>query len=962
MREAGTPGKFRTGYFLKKVTVKFQMNPERWQKIQSLFEQTLELVSDKRNAFLKQACADDRELYKEVISLLEADANTHSLLDGLALDAVDFAKDFNLEGQHIGPYKIVREIGRGGMGAVYLAERAEGDFEQQVAVKLIKPGMDSRQILERFQSERQILARLMHPNIARLLDGGVNKDGLPYFAMEYLEGEPISDYCDKHKLSIEKRLELFQTICAAVHYAHRNLVVHRDLKPGNILVSEDGTVKLLDFGIAKVLVSDDDEARPEIRTLTQPGMRVMTPEYAAPEQMRGEPVTTATDIYALGVILYELLTGRRPFHFTTQAPSEIERVICTTEPEKPSTAISKAKTTTQRTQSESEAGKDDVSALRATHPKRLKRQLAGDLDNISLKALKKEPERRYASAEQFLEDIKRYLAGLPVQARPDTFGYRAQKFMHRHKGSLAAALAVVALIASLVVFYTQKLAQERDTARLEARKAERVSDFLTGLFKVSDPGQSKGEIITAREILEKGARRVQNELADQPEVQTAMMDVIGHVYRSLGLYGEAEGQLKAALHIQENIYGADSPETAGALISLALLYHDNFNHEKAEKALARALEIQRQKFGISSPEMAESLHLLAQIHYLKGEYQTADSLYQTILNAVTLENSTAILRDYGVLQRELGNYQKAEELYRKALALDRKLYGALHPEVAFDLHNLGDALRKQGELEVAEPFYRQALNMREKLFGEVHPDIGETLNHLARLLSQKSDYDAAEPIARRALQIRKQVYGEENVAVVASSGNLAGILKAKGNLGEAELLYRWNLMTLRKLVGDEHPYVAAALSSVAAMLLANGDLPKSEEMYRRSLALHRKVLPAGHVNLARPLHGLAQVLLKAGDASGAEPLLHEALDLNLKALGETHWLTSEVQHTLGRCLVEMKNFPEAEKLLLTSYQTLREKYPERNQAIQETAEDLILLYENWGKPERADDYRQPVQK
>ncbi|MFQ5638788.1 MAG: tetratricopeptide repeat protein [bacterium] len=937
------------------------MDRKRWHKIQTLFEKALAAPNEEREAFLIKACDGDRELYKEVLSLLEADANAHSLLDGLALDAVDFAQEFNLEGQRIGPYQIVREIGRGGMGAVFLAERAEGDFEQQVAVKLIKRGMDSEQILKRFKSERQILARLEHPNIARLLDGGISNEGLPYFAMEYLEGEPLSAYCDKHKLSVKQRLELFQTVCAAVHYAHRNLVVHRDLKPGNILVSEDGTVKLLDFGIAKVLASDDDNNCPPFRTLTQTGMHVMTPEYAAPEQVRGEPVTTATDVYALGVVLYELLTGQRPFHFTSQAPAEIEKVICTTEPEKPSTAVGKKKPATRQTRSESAIGTDEISARRATQPERLKRQLAGDLDNICLKALKKESERRYTSAEQFLEDIKRYLAGLPVHARPDTFGYRAQKFIHRHKGALAAVLTVVAMTATLVVFYTVRLAQERDRARLEARKAEQVSDFLTGLFKVSDPGQSKGKTVTALELLETGASRVQTELAGQPEVQAAMMDVIGHVYRSLGLYREAEAQLKAALQIQEDLTGADSPATAEALISLALLYHDDFDHEKAEQALTRALEIRRQKLTASSPEIAESVHLLAQIHHLKGDYETADSLYQTIQDVLTFENSAAILRDYGVLQRELGNYQKAEALYRKALEFDRKSYGGLHLEVAFDLHDLADALRKQGKLEAAEPLYRQALEMREKLFGEVHPDVGETLNHLARLLSQKGDYQAAEPIARRALQVRKQVYGEENVAVVASSGNLAGTLKAQGSLDEAEQLYRWNHETLLKLVGGEHPYVAASLNSLAGILLAKGELTEAEALYRQSLALHKKALPAGHVNLAHPLLGLGECLVARGEAAAAEPFLRQALTLRSEALGENHWRTSEVQRMLGRCLVELKRFPEAEKLLLTSYQSLREKYPERKKAFQRTTQDLILLYEKWGKPEHVGDNRQVLQ-
>ncbi len=508
------------------------MDTKRWNKVQNLFEEALELEEAKRPAFLKQACAGDSTLFDEVMSLLEADMNANSLLDGLALDAVDLAKEFNRVGQQFGPYRIVREIGSGGMGSVFLAERVEGEFEQKVAIKLIKHGMDSKEILKRFQSERQIMARLEHPNIARLLDGGVTPDGLSYFAMEYVDGKPIDQYCDHNKLSVKKRLELFQIICSSVQNAHRNLIVHRDLKPSNILVKKDGTIKLLDFGIAKVLTPETNGGQPKFLTLTQTGAQIMTPEYAAPEQVKGEPVTTATDVYALGVILYELLTGQRPYRLQGRSPAEIERAITTSDPDKPSTVV-------KRKDQASETTPEKISELRGTEPSQLKRQLSGDLDNICLMALRKEPERRYSSPERFLDDVKRYLEGLPVIARKDTAGYRTQKFIRRHKTGLVAAVGVVIMIAIVVSFYTVQLKQERDRARLEATKARRVSDFLVDLFRVSDPSESKGKTVTARELLDSGAVRIKEDLIEQPEIQATMMNVMGEVYTSLGLYGDA---------------------------------------------------------------------------------------------------------------------------------------------------------------------------------------------------------------------------------------------------------------------------------------------------------------------------------------------------------------------------------------------------------------------------------------
>lgn len=919
------------------------MNTDKWHLIQSLFEQALDLEKSKRQSFLQQACLDDPELYKEVLSLLEEDTNTHSLLEGVAFDFVDLETKLNLIGQKIGPYRIVREIGYGGMGAVFLAERVEGEFEQQVALKLIKRGMDSGQILNRFRSERQILAILKHTNIARLLDGGMTEDGLPYFAMEYVEGKPINEYCDENKLTVKERLQLFQKICAAVQYAHQNLIVHRDLKPSNILVSKTGEVKLLDFGIAKMLLDDSDS--PAGLALTRTGQRVMTPQYAAPEQVRGEPITTATDIYTLGVILYELLTGKTPHQLENSTQHEIEKAICDTQPKRPSTAVTKKQLNTKNN-------------FFWQKPGNLSRQLSGDIDNICLMALRKEPERRYHSAQQFSEDIQRYLTGLTVRARPDTFGYSTQKFVQRNKIAVMSTVAVIFLIAFLVTFYTMRLATERDRARLEAQKAEQVSEFLSGLFEVSDPSQSKGETITARELLDKGAQRIKEELTDQPEVQAAMMGVVGSVYRSLGLYDAAQEQLLNVLFIKECAQNADSLEVADALYALAEAYYDAFDHETTTKYLSRALKLQLNQLHASDAALIKSLHLLAQTNYLEGKYEAADSIYKVILDDVEPASKllSNIQRDYGVLQRELGNFETAENIYRKSLQATQKSYGQVHPEVARVLHYLGDALRKQGKLDEAEPVYRKALDMREKLFDDVHPDIGETLNHLARLLYQKGDYDAAEPLARRALKVRLQIYGEENVTIVASKGNLAGILKAKGNLDEAERLYRWNLNTLRKLVGDEHPYIGAALNSVASILLAKGDLQRAEEMYRQSLALHRKVLPENHHNLSRPLHGLAQVLLKSGDLQGAEKLLNEAIDLTMNTQG-SYWRTAEVQVTLGRCLLLQKNFSAAEPYLLQSYQTLQKQYPDRIEGKEQVLKDIISLYEKWDRDTKADPYR-----
>jgi serine/threonine-protein kinase len=517
------------------------MDANRWKRVQELFEAALELDAGGRADFLRGECGDDRELCDEVLSLIDADSGEHSLLDGHAVDALEPEPAVeegaaSLEGALVGPYRVIERIGAGGMGAVYLAERADGHFERKVALKVIKRGMDTEEILARFRSERQILAQLRHLNIAHLLDGGVTDDGRPYFTMEYVDGVPIDRYCDEHRLTVEERLALFETVCEAVQYAQHNLVVHRDLKPSNILVTNDGQVKLLDFGIAKVVGEESEHERTGDAGLTRTGVRMMTPGYASPEQVRGEAVTTATDVYSLGVVLFELLAGHRPYNVMAETPRELERAIVETPPQRLSTAVA---ATRERVDAASRSvvttTPEDVAEARRAIPAQLRKRLSGDLDNICLMALRKEPDRRYASAGLLLLDLQRHRQGIPVTARRDTFVYRAQKFAQRNRGAVVAAALIVVVVAALTTFYTMRLARERDRARLEAAKAAEVSEFLQSLFEVADPGQSKGEDITARELLDRGAERIETELAGQPEVQAEMMHVVGTVYHTLSV-------------------------------------------------------------------------------------------------------------------------------------------------------------------------------------------------------------------------------------------------------------------------------------------------------------------------------------------------------------------------------------------------------------------------------------------
>lgn len=937
------------------------MKKAYWQKIQNLFEQALELPEAEREAFLKASCGEDAELYAEVCSLIDADTHVHSLLDGLAVDAIDLPPVEDYLGKSIGSFKIISEIAAGGMGRVFLAERTSGGFEQRVALKLIKRGMDSDEILKRFRSERQILARLQHPNIAKLVDGGLTEEGLPYFAMEYITGKPIDVYCDENRLTIAERLHLFQTVCKAVHYAHQNLVVHRDLKPNNILVTDDGVVKLLDFGIAKLLTDSASLLPADPTKMTRTGFRVMTPEYASPEQVRGEAITTASDVFSLGVILYELLTGQRPFDLSTRSHIEMEKLLDSTNIRKPSTAVRKL--TASGTSEGSGTTLAEVSAARGTHPERLHKQLSGDLDNICLMALKKEPDRRYHSAEQFHEDLQRYLEGQPVLARPDTLLYRAQKFAQRNKVALFTTTFVFVLIAALIGFYTHKLAGERDKARLEAQKAEQIADFLSGLFAVSDPSQSKGATITARELLDRGADRIEHELRNQPEIQADMMNLVGNVYKSLGLYPNAEKLIQKGLKIRQQLPIDKRLEVVESLSDLAMVMYEKGQTTKAESLLVEALKQQQHAGPENEILRATLLQNLAQTHLYAGKFEQADSLFTTVIEMQTRllgpghKDLANTYHNAAVLKFDLGDPETSEAYYRKALAIDTATYGEDSPEVATVLNDLAYTVLQRGDMQTAEKLYRQALALREKFLPDPHPDLAHTLNHLSRLMYLQGKYKAAEPMARRALEMRIKIFGEDNAETAASRGNLAGILLAQGQVKQAKVLYLKNMSSLKALFGENHPYFAASLNSAARVLQANGELRKSEQYFTQSLQLHRKLLPQGHFNIARPLLGLGRVEMDLHKTSAAESHLAEALQILRNALPQTHWRIAQVESALGDCLTREKRYQEAEGHLLHGYDILSESAADKPDLMRQLKKNIATLYDAWGKPEKLAEFR-----
>lgn len=822
---------------------------ERWHRVDALFSAALDLAPCDREAFVRAESAGDDALHAEVMALLASVDAADGALDGDAASFAaplvramaatgDDARDELEPGTRVGSYRIVRELARGGMGAVYLAERDDDEFRKAVALKVVKRGVDTDEVLQRFRAERQILAGFAHPHIASLLDGGATADGRPYLVMEYVQGQPITTYCDARHLPIEHRLDLFETVCAAVQHAHQNLVIHRDVKPSNVLVSDEGVVKLLDFGVAKLLTEDDGASH------TRTGTRLLTPDYASPEQLRGEAVTTATDVFSLGVLLYELLTSSRPFARGTEA-GRVQGEDGTRDTGRPSAAWSRA-----ASRSAGEPGVADgiaeAAAARSTTPERLRRRLRGDLDTIVLKALAPEPDRRYRSAEQLREDLERHRAGLPVRARPDTAGYRIGKFVRRNSAAVtAAALVFVLIIASTITLAVQQAAtaRERDRATLEAAKASEVRDFLVSLFTSSQPNRQLGDTLSVGEVLELGAARVDS-LTDQPQLRALLLVAIGDVYRVLGRYDRAEPLLTRALAEYDSLPDAPPLDRAEALTSIANLHFDLQRIAEAVAPTREALEIQRRELGPRHPDVLTSLGNLATLTGRSGDPDSALALHKEVLALRRArgpdEQSVAVtLNNMGSLLLGADRYAEAEPYLREALDIQLRLLPREHPDVALSMSNLASLYREQGRYDDAEPLYREALALRRSVLGPWHPRVGISHYQIARLHYLRGQLDSAEANFRATLEIDRRTYGDDHPEVAVDATQLARVLLDRGDPLAAEPLLREALEIRIAHRGETHPQIADALELLATALEAQGERADAEQMLRRALEVSR---------------------------------------------------------------------------------------------------------------------------
>jgi len=743
------------------------LDPLVWQRVRSIFERSIELSPELRGAFLDGACGGDATVRREVEIMLAADAAARAADDAVAAVAPDLLQALvsgerarerdEWAGQRLGAWRLLREIGRGGMGAVYLAERDDGEYQQQAAVKLMRPTWDSAELLQRFRSERQILASLSHPNIARLLDGGVSADGKPYLVLEFVVGASIDAYCDNHHLDLTQRLGLFLSVCAAVEYAHRSLVVHRDLKPSNILVNSEGQVKLLDFGIAKLIHTDGGQSASTAR--------LFTPEYAAPEQLRGEAVTTGVDVYALGLLLYQLLTGRRPYGSTASTPAAYEQAILTQEPQSPS-----------RVAAQTDAENHQAAQARQLDPASLSARLRGDLDAIVLRALRKEPAQRYASVEAMAADVQSYLAHRPVAARRGNRRYRAGRFLQRHALSTALAGAVLlALIGglALALWQADQVRQQRDLVSAQASRAEQLSGFLVGVFSHADPRQRAGEAVSAKALLDAAVVRIRTELGGEPLTRMALMRSMTQAYMGLGLPPEALALSQELVTLGRSL--GSYPEWGLDLTLLGVNLNDTSQPTLAEPIALEALE-----WTEAQPD--PDLRLIARILNLQGaitlqlpdsEART-DAIYGRLLGMLEADPALEPSRLEAVrlmVSRRLaskGEFAAAEKLVNAVIADIRRAAPSRDLDLPGALGALGNLYMKMGRHTEQIATYRESLPLTQRLLGPEHWQVGIVSHNLANALESVGQDPEALEHSENAVRIGIATVGaEHNFTTVA---------------------------------------------------------------------------------------------------------------------------------------------------------------------------------------------------
>ena len=782
----------------------------------------------------------------------------------------------------IGPYRLLQVLGEGGMGEVWLAEQTK-PIHRTVALKLIKTGMDTKAVVARFESERQALALMDHPNIARVFDAGATPEGRPYFVMEYVPGLAITEYCDKHRLTIAERLELFVQVCEGVQHAHQKAIMHRDLKPSNVLVVEQdnkAVPKIIDFGLAKATA----QRLTDKTMFTELGMMLGTPEYMSPEQadQTEQNIDTRTDVYSLGIILYQLLVGMLPFEGQAARAGTLEailRMIREQEPPKPSTKI----------RSLGDAS-NALAEKRHEEPRLFARHLRGELDWITMRALEKDRARRYSSPAELVADIQRHLNDEPVLAGPPSAMYRASKFVRRHRfGVISAATVLLLLIAFAAAMAVQarRIAKERDRANRQAEVAERVTDFMTSIFKVSDPSAARGNTITAREILDKGSAQIEAGLSKDPEVQAQMMYVMGGVYENLGLYPHSEALLQQSLEIRQRVLGPENPDTLRSMHSLSLVLDRQGRYQEAEKLDRQAIAAEQRVLGLEHPSTLATTNALAVVLRAEGHYAESEKLNRQTLEAETRVLGPDHLNTLGTMQnlagdlQDEGKYSDADKLYRETLEVRRRVQGPEDPKTLDTMHDLGSVLNEEGHYAEAEKLDRETLEIRRRILGPEHPLTLTTMINLAVVLQSEDHYAEAEKLNRETIEIQRRVLGPEHPDTLSSMTNLSGNLTSEGRDAEAEKLDREAFEIQKRVLGPEHPSTLLTMNNLAGDLAKTHQYAEAERIVKETLEIQRRVIGPDSPDAAISIYNLGMIAAQRGQRDKALSLFQESVDHGL---------------------------------------------------------------------------------